>query len=76
MMLAARARKTLRTPAAPELQVGDVLLFDYRVLHRGKANRPNTNRSILVLTFSKPWYKDICNFPNRSMFEAAGDKET
>ena len=69
MMLAARARKQLRPPVIPELQLGDALIFDYRVLHRGKANLSNQNRAILVLTFSKPWYKDVCNFPSRSMLE-------
>ena len=68
MMLAARARKQLRPPVTPELELGDALCFDYRVLHRGKANRSmDQERAILVLTFSKPWYKDICNFPSRSM---------
>ncbi|KAL9182352.1 hypothetical protein ACHAXT_013004 [Thalassiosira profunda] len=38
MMLAARARKTLRAPVAPEMRNGDALLFDYRILHRGRAN--------------------------------------
>lgn len=78
MMLAARARKQLRMPVAPALQLGDVLLFDYRVLHRGRANLSSStsttttttsNRTILVLTYSKPWYKDICNFPKRSLFD-------
>jgi ectoine hydroxylase-related dioxygenase (phytanoyl-CoA dioxygenase family) len=37
MMLAA-CRKTLRRPVAP-IATGDVLIFDYRVLHRGLANK-------------------------------------
>jgi hypothetical protein len=67
MMLAAKARKKLRAPAAPLLNRGDILVFDYRVLHRGLANRSGCNRSFLVLTVSKPWFKDILNFPARSM---------
>jgi ectoine hydroxylase-related dioxygenase (phytanoyl-CoA dioxygenase family) len=70
MMLLAKARGTLRPPVTPEWVVGDALVFDYRVLHRGKANVSSTvDRPILVLTFSKPWYKDICNFPKRSMYD-------
>jgi len=42
MLLSAMARKTLRPCAAPCLHTGDVLAFDYRILHRGKANN---NRS-------------------------------
>lgn len=72
LMLAAHARKQLRATQTPELQVGDVLVFDWRVLHRGKANQLKCNRPILVLTYST-WdgYKDVCNFPKRSMFEGA-----
>ena len=38
LMLAAKARKTLRSPVIPSLQRRDVLIFDYRILHRGIAN--------------------------------------
>jgi hypothetical protein len=34
--------------------------FDYRVLHRGTANRSDAMRPILVFTFAKPWYK-VCS---------------
>lgn len=68
MMLAARARKTLRPPVLPELNQGDVLLFDYRVLHRGRSNQTkHTNRPILVFTVCKPWFKDILNFPSKTL---------
>ena len=67
MMLAAKARKTLQSPIVPVLSVGDILLFDYRLLHRGKANVSDTDRRILVLTVAKPWFKDVLNFPSRSL---------
>jgi ectoine hydroxylase-related dioxygenase (phytanoyl-CoA dioxygenase family) len=68
MMLAAKCRKTLRPPVWPPLQLGDAVLFDYRVLHRGKANTSTTvNRNVLVMTFCEPWFQDILNFPKRSM---------
>ena len=38
MMLGAMARKELRPTVTPELQRGDALIFDYRILHRGRAN--------------------------------------
>lgn len=70
LLLAAKARQQLRPPVAPTLRQGDVLLFDYRVLHRGKANRTlDQDRPILVLTFAKPWYKDVCNFPSNSLYD-------
>ncbi len=102
MMLAAKARKALRPPVCPELSIGDALVFDYRILHRGMANvsdggddfeyylkdancgasdegkigNDNTcpsnncgkNRPVLVLTFARKWFKDVCNFPQRSIF--------
>jgi len=74
MLLAARARKTLRTPIAPLLSLGDVLVFDYRILHRGLANLSSQNRSFLVLTMSKPWFKDVLNFPTRSLEERSCSK--
>jgi hypothetical protein len=70
MMLAARARKTLRSPVTPTPKRGDLLVFDYRILHRGRANHSlTTDRPILVLTYAKSWFKDICNFPSRSLFD-------
>eukprot|EP00984_Skeletonema_dohrnii_P028994 scaffold19276_cov82-Skeletonema_dohrnii-CCMP3373.AAC.4 len=38
MMLLAKAKKRLREAVVPELRRGDALLFDYRILHRGRAN--------------------------------------
>ena len=70
MMLLAKARKTLRSPVVPVPKAGDAVIFDYRVLHRGQANRSERNRTVLVLTFAKSWYKDVCNFPQRSMHTA------
>ena len=91
MMLGAMARKELRPSITPELKRGDCLLFDWRVLHRGRANTShldnandadctfangtsvNCNRGrdrpILVMSFAKSWFVDVCNFPKRSIFD-------
>ena len=70
MMLAAKCQKRLRPTQAPTLTVGDILLFDYRVLHRGRANQHATDvRTFLVLTYGQPWFHDVLNFPKRSMME-------
>mmetsp|Transcript_3796 Transcript_3796/g.10090 ORF Transcript_3796/g.10090 Transcript_3796/m.10090 type:complete len:216 (-) Transcript_3796:29-676(-) len=73
MMLAAACRKTLRPPVCPEMDLGDVVIFDYRVLHRGRANHHvSKDRNYLVLTYSQPWFEDILNFPkNKSMYDPA-----
>jgi hypothetical protein len=73
MMLAAKARKTLQAPVAPLLQRGDVLVFDYRLLHRGLANTSQQNRPILVLTVAQAWFKDVLNFPARSLKDQSRD---
>ena len=90
MMLAAKCRKTLKSPVWPELAFGDAIILDYRVLHRGRANQsdddgattnnnnnknfPAMNRNYLVLSYSEPWFKDILNFPKRSMYVREGTK--
>lgn len=71
MMLAAKCRRTLRAPVWPALKMGDALMFDYRVLHRGRANTTKDNRHFLVLTFCESWFEDILNFPRRSMLDVA-----
>lgn len=98
MMLGAMARKELRPTITPELEQGDALVFDYRILHRGRANlshkledknsattasstkqhstgaernHDGKDRPILVITFAKSWFVDVCNFPKRSIFDLA-----
>ncbi len=68
-MLKAMVRKTLRPIQGPTLKKGSVLLFDYRVLHRGTANRSKDVRPVLVYTFAKPFYRDTLNFPRNSVFD-------
>jgi ectoine hydroxylase-related dioxygenase (phytanoyl-CoA dioxygenase family) len=68
--LAAFIGKRLKPIVAPCLSKGDVLLFDYRVLHRGKSNSSDSPRPILVFTFAKSFFRDVLNFSKRSLFEA------
>jgi hypothetical protein len=70
MMLAAKAKGKLHSPVTPTLRRGDVLIFDYRILHRGRANVSDADRPILVLTYAKSWFKDVCNFPKKSLYES------
>ena len=67
-MLAAIKRE-LKPIQTPTLKRGSILLFDYRVLHRGTANLSDDHRPILVLTFGKKWYKDNLNFPSNSVYD-------
>lgn len=67
-MLAA-IKKKLRPVQTPTLKRGSILLFDYRVLHRGTANLTDKHRPILVITFGKKWYQDTLNFPSNSVYD-------
>ena len=42
----------------PLLNIGDVVLFDYMLTHRGGANRSNLTRSMIFAMYSRKWYKD------------------
>ena len=69
LTLLAKVKKTLRPCVSPCPSAGDALIFDYRTVHRGRANLSATPRPVLVLTFSKTWFKDLYNFPRRSIHD-------
>jgi hypothetical protein len=70
-MLLNQAKRTLRPVIAPLLQRTDCLIFDYRILHRGLAhsNANQSQRILLNVTVSLPWFKDVVNFPKRSLYD-------
>ena len=41
------------TPVALECAAGDAVVFDYRIKHRGIANRSLESRPVLYLTYGK-----------------------
>ena len=56
-----KTKKTL--PAyLPLPNLGDIYMFDYRVMHAGMANKTDYARPILYIVFSKPWWIDPSNF--------------
>jgi hypothetical protein len=64
LLLGARARGEVLPNHLPELSLGDILIFDYRILHRGRANLSlMKNRPVLVLTYAEEWFNDLYNFP-------------
>ena len=71
LWLIAKCKKTLRSPVSPCLKRGEALIFDYRTLHRGKANISSGPRPVLVLTYAKTFFKDMFNFPKRSLDDFA-----
>ena len=65
----------LKPSVAPLLDTGDILLFDYRLIHRGKPNFSNSSRPVLVLTLSQKWFHDEKNWPLRSLFDKSNHTE-
>ena len=56
---------------APLLEMGDVLIFDYRVRHRGLGNRGDRARPVAYMTYTKDSNTtDSFNFPKMSVFDA------
>ena len=45
-----------------DLRIGDCLMFDYRLYHRGLANRSNKKRPVISLVYQRPWFLDSTNF--------------
>ena len=54
---------------APLLQPGDLLLFDYRCLHRGLANQGDFRREVAYAVYSRQGVRDIQNFPSATTLE-------
>jgi hypothetical protein len=54
---------------APSLSKGDILIYDYRICHRGTQNvSPNTVRPMLYLMYARPWFAEHVNFGKDRLF--------
>ena len=53
----------------PELDCGDILMFDLRTLHRGGENNSNDWRTIMYITYVNEWYIDRINFNTKQTKE-------
>ena len=58
----------------PELDIGSCILMDYRLKHRGNANRSDQVRPLLYCNYSAPWYFDSNNFKKQAHL-MIGDEE-
>ena len=56
---------------SPLLAAGELLLFDYRCLHRGRANLTRDARPIAYVLFARPGVVDRHNFPEESVYDAS-----
>ena len=64
--------KTMNIPSQSSLQlagsVGDIIVFDTRVVHRGMPNETGEKRPILYLAYARPWYTEgTKNFPDDTL---------
>lgn len=54
---------------APSLSFGDILLYDYRICHRGTQNLCiNKTRAMLYLMYTRPWFVEHINFGEKFLF--------
>ena len=47
---------------APALRAGELLLFDFRVMHRGRANHSAARRPVGYVVFARRGVRDLHNF--------------
>ncbi len=59
-----KVRDKRAVPLPLDVPVGSCALWDYRLHHRGTANRSDAPRPILYCTYSRHWYQDTRNFTN------------
>ena len=52
---------------APSCPAGGLILFDYRVLHRGLPNAQGRTRPVAYATMGLGWARDTVNFPDISL---------
>lgn len=62
-------------PVVPELHAGSALLFDYRLVHRAGPNLTGSARPVLYLTYVRPWFCDVHNFPERLLFPSGAQEQ-
>lgn len=53
---------------APCLSLGDMLIFDYRISHRGLGNGTRAVRPVAYMVYARRGVHDDINFPNMSLF--------
>jgi hypothetical protein len=60
---------------SPLLDAGTILLYDYRVIHRGTQNCSDRSRHMFYLLYTKPWFNENINFGDISIFEEEAVKK-
>jgi ectoine hydroxylase-related dioxygenase (phytanoyl-CoA dioxygenase family) len=55
-------------------KIGEIVIFDYRILHRGMANRSVQTRPLMYIVYSREESHDVANFPTTTLEERIGGK--
>jgi ectoine hydroxylase-related dioxygenase (phytanoyl-CoA dioxygenase family) len=58
-------------PLVPVVREGAALLWDYRLVHGGTANRSRQPRPLLYATYCRPWFHDHRNFHQQAPLAVA-----
>ena len=65
-----KAAKCPNAVIGPNLKRGQVLIYDYRVCHRGTSNLSTSQmKSMLYLMYARPWFLEHLNFGDDCLFE-------
>jgi len=59
-----RAEKHGGAPVEPTVRRGSIVLWDYRLVHGGTANKSSIARPLIYMTYCRPWWIDCVNFNN------------
>jgi ectoine hydroxylase-related dioxygenase (phytanoyl-CoA dioxygenase family) len=60
----------------PLPQRGDLLLYDYRICHRGTSNLdPRRVRAVFYLMYARPWFREHMNFGTERLFPNEDKKD-
>lgn len=53
---------TITKIARPDVELGDCVIWDTRLIHRGMPNHTDQPRPVIILNYSRHWWKDSVNF--------------
>jgi hypothetical protein len=66
-----RKSSALTLKIAPCLPKSSCIIADFRLGHRGMANRSEEDRPLLYLNYARSWYEDSVNFTPRSLLRSS-----
>ena len=54
--------------------IGDVIIFDYRLVHRGVENVSASRRPLMYIVYAKSFWSDQINFGDRPLLKSAAER--